>query len=62
MTDKASNVKVSLEQVLNGREQRARRQQAWLFQSDHAVVSVTLVWPGEVKDTALARRVMARRQ
>ncbi|EMN1411164.1 citrate lyase holo-[acyl-carrier protein] synthase [Enterobacter cloacae] len=59
MTDKASNMKVSLEQVLNGREQRARRQQAWLFQSDHAVVSVTLVWPGEVKDTALARRVMA---
>lgn len=59
MTDKASNVNVSLEQVLASREQRARRQQAWLFQSDHTVVSVTLVWPGEVKDTALARRVMA---
>lgn len=59
MTDQASNVKVSLEQVLNAREQRARRQQAWLFQSDRTVISVTLVWPGEVKDTALARQVMA---
>lgn len=59
MTDKASNANVSLEQVLASRVQRARRQQAWLFQSDHTVVSVTLVWPGEVKDTALARRVMA---
>ncbi|EOX7391430.1 citrate lyase holo-[acyl-carrier protein] synthase [Enterobacter quasiroggenkampii] len=58
MMDKASNVKVTLEQVLAAREQRARRQQAWLFQSEHSVVSVTLVWPGEVKDTGLARRVM----
>lgn len=46
MTDKASNAKVSLEQVLSAREQRARRQQAWLFQSEQTVVSVTLVWPG----------------
>ncbi|HFZ8993997.1 TPA: citrate lyase holo-[acyl-carrier protein] synthase [Citrobacter freundii] len=58
MTDKASNANISLEQVLASREQRARRQQAWLAQSEHTVVSVTLVWPGEVKDTALARRVM----
>ena len=59
MTDNASNAPVSLEQVLTSKEQRARRQQAWLFQSDHTVVSVTLVWPGAVKDTGLARRVMA---
>ncbi|WP_259565895.1 citrate lyase holo-[acyl-carrier protein] synthase [Enterobacter sichuanensis] len=59
MTDNASNTSVSLEQVLTSKEQRARRQQAWLFQSDHTVVSVTLVWPGAVKDTGLARRVMA---
>ena len=59
MTDNASNAPVSLEQVLTSKEQRARLQQAWLFQSDHTVVSVTLVWPGEVKDTALTRRVMA---
>ena len=59
MTDNASNAPVSLEQVLTSKEQRARRQQAWLFQSDHTVVSVTLVWPGAVKDSGLARRVMA---
>lgn len=55
MTDNASNAPVSLEQVMTSKEQRARRQQAWLFQSDHTVVSVTLVWPGAVKDTGLAR-------
>ena len=43
MTDNASNAPVSLEQVLTSKEQRARRQQAWLFQSDHTVVSVTVV-------------------
>lgn len=59
MTENAANVPVTLAQVLTSREQRARRQQAWLFQSAHPVVSVTLVWPGEVKDTPLARRVMA---
>lgn len=59
MMEKASNAIVSLEQILTAREQRAKRQQAWLFQSEHTVVSVTLVWPGERKDTELARRVMA---
>ncbi|HDR2751754.1 MULTISPECIES: citrate lyase holo-[acyl-carrier protein] synthase [Enterobacter] len=59
MTNKASNAKVSLEQILASREQRANRQQAWLFQSEQTVVSVTLVWPGERKDNELARQVMA---
>lgn len=49
MMDKASNAIVSLEQILTAREQRAKRQQAWLFQSEHSVVSVTLVWPGNAK-------------
>lgn len=54
----ASSLNVSLAQVLASREERARLQQKWLSQSEDTVISVTLVWPGEVKDTPLARQVM----
>lgn len=50
---------LALEDVLKAREARARLQQQWLGQYGQTMVSVTLVWPGEIKDTPLARRVMA---
>lgn len=49
---------LALEDVLKAREARARLQQQWLCQYGQPVVSVTLVWPGKIKDTPLARRVM----
>ncbi|WP_337025097.1 citrate lyase holo-[acyl-carrier protein] synthase [Pantoea anthophila] len=55
----ASCRRLALDDVLNAREARARRQQAWLCQYGQPVISATLVWPGEVKDTPLARQVMA---
>lgn len=58
ITAKASGLNVSLAQILASREQRASLQQAWLSLSEHALISVTLVWPGEVKDTPLSRQVM----
>ena len=57
-TLQATCSKLTLEQVLKAREDRARRQQGWLTRYKNPLISTTLVWPGEVKDTPLSRRVM----
>ena len=58
-TTNASCATLTLEEVLRAREARASVQQAWLRRFEQPMVSTTLVWPGEVKDTPLARQVMA---
>lgn len=58
-TTNASCAPLTLEEVLKAREARASVQQAWLHRFEQPMVSTTLVWPGEVKDTPLARQVMA---
>lgn len=58
-TSKASCAALTLEDVLKAREARASLQQEWLLGFGQSVISTTLVWPGEVKDTPLARQVMA---
>jgi holo-ACP synthase len=59
-TAKASSSSVTLEDILLAREARASVQQKWLDRFAQPVVSTTLVWPGEVKDTPLARQVMTQ--
>ena len=58
-TTNASCAPLTLEEVLKAREARADLQQRWLQGYGQSVISTTLVWPGEVKDTPLARQVMA---
>lgn len=50
--------KVTLNEMLDCRERRAGRQKAILSRFSTPLVSVTLVWPGKVKDTDAARYVM----
>lgn len=50
---------VTLEAVLRAREARARLQQSWLLRFRQPLISATLVWPGEIKDSPLARQTMA---
>ncbi|EAM9431389.1 TPA_asm: citrate lyase holo-[acyl-carrier protein] synthase [Salmonella enterica] len=50
--------KITLGEILECREQRAGRQKEMLLRFNTAIVSVTLVWPGEVKDTEASRYVM----
>jgi holo-ACP synthase len=50
---------VSLEALLESREQRAMRQAQWLENYQQAVISLTLVTPGSVKDSERYRRSMA---
>ncbi|GKX55271.1 phosphoribosyl-dephospho-CoA transferase [Leminorella grimontii] len=50
--------KVTLEDVLDCREKRAERQKETLSRFGAPVVSITLVWPGEVKDTEASRYAM----
>ncbi|HAG1966919.1 TPA: citrate lyase holo-[acyl-carrier protein] synthase [Salmonella enterica] len=50
--------KVTLEDMLGCREKRAERQKETLSRYGVPVVSVTLVWPGEVKDTEASRYAM----
>jgi len=49
---------VTLEQILAARELRATRQAAALARFARPLVSVTVVMPGPVKDSALPRRVL----
>ncbi|MBW7983813.1 citrate lyase holo-[acyl-carrier protein] synthase [Enterobacillus tribolii] len=58
-TTEASCVAITLEDVLKARDARAKLQQEWLFRFEQPMISTTLVWPGAVKDTLLARQVMA---
>ncbi|SFT67404.1 holo-ACP synthase [Kosakonia arachidis] len=55
----ASCSPISLEQLLIAREARSYQQQLWLNRWGHTLISTTLVWPGEVKDTPESRAVMA---
>lgn len=50
--------KVTLEDVLDCREKRVERQKKTLSRYGASVVSITLVWPGEVKDTEASRYAM----
>lgn len=50
---------ISLTQLLAARDARAHQQQRWLSRWGHTLISTTLVWPGDVKDTSSARAVMA---
>lgn len=54
----ATGAPVSLEQMLEAREQRAARQRAALSRHHLPLVSVTLVTPGAVKDGARYRNVL----
>lgn len=49
---------ISLPQLLAAREARAYQQQLWLSRWGHTLISTTLVWPGDVKDTSSSRAVM----
>jgi len=51
-------VEVSLDEMLNARDERAIRQIAALAQFGAPLVSLTIVMPGPVKDGWLPRRVM----
>ncbi|EMT6575221.1 citrate lyase holo-[acyl-carrier protein] synthase [Providencia sp. PROV130] len=50
--------KVTLENMLNCREKRAEKQQYLLAKYHQPVVFISLVWPGEVKDSSASRYVM----
>ncbi|XWJ91080.1 citrate lyase holo-[acyl-carrier protein] synthase [Phytobacter ursingii] len=54
----ASCSPVSLAQLLASRETRAAQQQHWLTCWGKTLISTTLVWPGDVKDTPVSRAVM----
>jgi len=58
LAEMASEITVSLEQILAAREQRAARQAAALGRFDKPLVSMTVVMPGPVKDGWLPRRVL----
>ncbi|MCW8353796.1 citrate lyase holo-[acyl-carrier protein] synthase [Citrobacter portucalensis] len=50
--------KITLDEMLACREKRVERQKEMLLRFGTAIVSVTLVWPGELKDTDASRYVM----
>jgi len=50
---------VTLAQMLDARERRAARQQAALARHGLPVVSLTVVMPGPIKDSAVSRALMA---
>ncbi|WP_413733512.1 citrate lyase holo-[acyl-carrier protein] synthase [Sodalis sp. RH21] len=49
---------VTLDELLAAKERRAARQDAWLARYRQPLISLTLVTPGPVKDSALYRRSM----
>ncbi len=53
----AANRVVSLPELLSSRESRQTRQQAWLARHHCTLISLTMVMPGAVKDTALSREL-----
>ncbi len=50
---------ITLAEMLAARDRRAQRQQTWLARWGLPLVSLTLVWPGPVKDSAAGQRTMA---
>lgn len=53
--------KVTLEQMLDCRERRVERQKEARLRFGAPVVSITLVWPGEVKDSLSRAMPWSRR-
>lgn len=53
----AANRAVSLPELLSSRESRQTRQKAWLARHHCTLISLTMVMPGAVKDTALSREL-----
>lgn len=51
-------ISLTLEALLAARDRRAERQQIWLSRWGETLISLTLVWPGEVKDGPKARLAM----
>ena len=49
---------VSLEELLAAKERRAARQTDWLTHYQQPVISLTLVTPGEIKDSLRYRNTM----
>lgn len=49
---------VTLDELLQAKDRRAARQNAWLQSYRQPLISLTLVTPGPVKDSALYRRSM----
>ncbi|SUB83712.1 2'-(5''-triphosphoribosyl)-3'-dephospho-CoA:apo-citrate lyase [Pragia fontium] len=56
LPEQATNHKVSLAEILQSRESRQKRQQNWLASCQTTIISLTMVVPGEVKDSTIARR------
>ena len=56
LPEQATNHKVTLHEILFSRESRQQRQRTWSADYQITVVSLTMVIPGEIKDSALSRR------
>jgi len=53
----AVNIPVGLQELLDSRENRSLRQKEYLSRHPYALVSVTVVSPGAIKDSELTRRI-----
>ncbi|QBH97791.1 citrate lyase holo-[acyl-carrier protein] synthase [Limnobaculum zhutongyuii] len=56
LPEQASYHKVTLEEVLLSREARQERQQLWLAKHQTTLISLTVVVPGEIKDSTVVRQ------
>ncbi|AWH88388.1 citrate lyase holo-[acyl-carrier protein] synthase [Limnobaculum parvum] len=56
LPEQASYHKVTLEEILLSREARQERQQLWLAQYQTTLISLTVVVPGEIKDSTVVRQ------
>lgn len=55
--EQATHHRVSIPDLLISRDERQARQQVWLMRHPVALISVTVVAPGPIKDSALTRRI-----
>ncbi|MDR0805559.1 MAG: citrate lyase holo-[acyl-carrier protein] synthase [Enterobacteriaceae bacterium] len=56
LPEQASNHKVTLDEILQSRDARQQRQFDWIGRCQTTIVSLTIVTPGEVKDSEIARK------
>lgn len=56
LPERATNHKVTLHEILFSRESRQKRQHLWLADHQSTIISLTMVIPGEVKDSILSRK------
>ena len=54
--ERATNHKVTLHEILFSRESRQQRQHLWRANHQSTIISLTMVVPGEVKDSVLSRK------